>query len=161
MAAFLMYESSCWLNLPTGVFTINWIWLFLIASMMLGRPSCTFWTCCAFMPFSVKNSCVPAVEIILKPSSLNALAVSTIAALSGSATVIRTVPSEGSGCWVASQTKLSAPQMRFYAPCAALRVRFCTGIKGGITFFDFKPGCLHAKIKMILSLISENNRGIL
>ncbi len=64
-----MYESSNSLDLPAGVFTTNWISPFLIASSMLGRPSCNFRMGSDWIPCSARKAWVPSVARILKPRS--------------------------------------------------------------------------------------------
>ena len=59
---------------PAGVLTTRWISPFLMASVMLGRPSWTFRIGDAATPFDSRNFLVPSVATMENPSSAKRLA---------------------------------------------------------------------------------------
>ena len=62
---------------------------------MFGLPSPALYTVSADMPFLISSLAVPSVATILKPSSLNALAIEIILNLSSLLTEIKTKPDSG------------------------------------------------------------------
>ena len=86
------------LAFPAGVLTTRWISPFLMASAMLGRPSCTFRIGAAATPFDSRNFLVPSVATMENPSSAKRRAASSAPARSRSETVMRTVPCSGRSC---------------------------------------------------------------
>ena len=83
------------MNFPSGVLISKWTSPETMRSIAFGRPSCTFATRSAGIPRPRRYVAVPAVAIILNPSSCKRRAIGTTVGLSESFTVTNTAPSSG------------------------------------------------------------------